>query len=431
VWSLLQIAILAMLAPWVAYARQSLAVTASAVSRQAISLEEIAAHLLRVFSAGSSLATEPATAVGVTFALLASAALVLRPRNSLFWGGALVLPVVVTFYISFTPQVGWARYFIATAPAWLALAGIGLSALLASGRPRSGRSFYRATTILLRMAGLTAATIILVGSAASLLSYYTDPRYARPDWRGTLARMAAESLPSTALVVSGPVWLPELDYYYRNVPPRFDLPVNSLADWPAAERRLADIAEGRTGIWHLKYYPPDQDVDALTEQWLANHAFRTSGQWVENATFSYYSLPVSLPGRSLQPAVTFGGLIRLNSLTVVSAPDRDSVVLQFTLEWQALQSSSTDYVVFAHALDLQGNLIGQRDSPPVSGFRPTSGWEPGDVVTDRLGIRIPAGALAVPLQIRIGLYDPDSGARLPATGSSGESLGDNYHAQAP
>lgn len=430
-WSLSQIAILALIAPWVVYVRQSLAVTAGAVSRQAISLEEIAASLLRVFSVGASMEAGQAAGVGLVFAFLAIAALVLRPQSAAFWVAALMVPVAATFYVSFTPQVGWPRYFIAAAPAWLALAGMGLSAMLQPQRVAQGRRSTLAASALLLIAGLAAAMIIVAGSAVSLRGYFTDPRYARPDWRGALADLAAESLPSTALVVSGPTWLPELEYYYRGFPDRFDLPVTSPANWPAAERKLAGIAAGRSGIWFLKYYPPNQDADALTEQWLANHAFRVSGRWVENATFSYYSLPAASSGLSYKPGVTFGGLIQLTRLTIVKSPDRDSSILQLALEWKALHVPQADYSVFAHVVDELGSMVGQRDSPPVNGFRPTSSWQVGDEVTDRIGIRVPVGPFAAPLRIRIGLYDPADGTRLLVTGPTGESLGDNYYAEAP
>lgn len=430
-WSLSQIAILTLLAPWVVYVRQSLVVTALAVSRQSIRLDEIVETLLRVFSAGASVEAQTATTVGVAVAFLSIAALLLRPRQAAFWACALIVPVLATFYVSFTPHTGWPRYFIAAAPAWLALAAIGLTALMAPWRRTCVDTRSRARAILPAVMSLATMAIIAVGTITSLRGYYTDPRYARPDWRGALAMMAVESLPSTALVVSGPAWLPELDYYHRGVPARFDLPLTNLNDWPTVERTLAGIISSRTGVWHLKYYPPDQDFDALTEQWLANHAFRASGQWVENATVSYYSLPVAGPERSYRPGVTFGGIVRLNGVRIARAPDRDSEVLQLILEWQAIREPQADFVVFAHAVAQNGRLVGQRDSQPMSGFRPTSHWEPGEMITDRIGIRVPEGADSDHLRVRIGLYSPGNGQRLPAMGQGGESLGDSYYADAP
>ena len=65
--------------------------------------------------------------------MLVVAALLLRPRASALWALLLLVPILSIYLVSFTPQVGWARYFVVASPAWLALTAIGLDGLLSGG----------------------------------------------------------------------------------------------------------------------------------------------------------------------------------------------------------------------------------------------------------------------------------------------------------
>jgi hypothetical protein len=83
-----------------------------------------------------------------------------------------------------------------------------------------------------------------------------------------------------------------------------------------------------------------------------------------------------------------------------------------TLYWQALETGSVSYKVFVHMLDAQGNLIAQHDSLPAGGARITPSWLPGEIVVDSHPLTLaPETAL-----IRVGLYDPATGLRLPLAG---------------
>jgi hypothetical protein len=84
------------------------------------------------------------------------------------------------------------------------------------------------------------------------------------------------------------------------------------------------------------------------------------------------------------------------------------------LYWRADTIPTSDYTVFIHLLDLQGNLVAQFDSPPAAGAYPTSLWNPGEIIADehRLG-ELPPGRYA----LQIGLYRLDTGRRLPVAGT--------------
>jgi hypothetical protein len=97
--------------------------------------------------------------------------------------------------------------------------------------------------------------------------------------------------------------------------------------------------------------------------------------------------------------------------------------IELTFYWQANGEIGTDYQVFLHLLDAEGEVITQADSPPVQGVFPTSLWEPGRLIGDVHSVTLPPGSL--PAAIRVGLYDLATLQRLPGFGVDGQPLPDN------
>ena len=88
--------------------------------------------------------------------------------------------------------------------------------------------------------------------------------------------------------------------------------------------------------------------------------------------------------------------------------DRAANSIGLTLIWRSVRSIDQDYTVFTHALDAAGKQIGGQDNQPVRGAYPTSWWQPGEYISDTY-------MLPLADAIDIGLYDPDTGARLGRT----------------
>jgi uncharacterized membrane protein len=109
----------------------------------------------------------------------------------------------------------------------------------------------------------------------------------------------------------------------------------------------------------------------------------------------------------------FSGQIKLLGSTLSAEKIKPGDSVQLTLYWQSLANMETSYTVFTHLIDQDERIMGQQDNPPVSGLYPTTKWTPGEKVVDRYeittGPEIPPGEYS----IEIGLYEPDSGERLP------------------
>jgi hypothetical protein len=87
--------------------------------------------------------------------------------------------------------------------------------------------------------------------------------------------------------------------------------------------------------------------------------------------------------------------------------------LNVRLYWQVEMEFDQDYTTFIHLIGPDGLLHGQVDQTPGAGAYPTTGWLPGEYITDDYAIPIPQDAPAGDYQIEIGMYDPGTGQRLP------------------
>jgi hypothetical protein len=93
-----------------------------------------------------------------------------------------------------------------------------------------------------------------------------------------------------------------------------------------------------------------------------------------------------------------------------------------TLYWKTLKAPDRDYTLFVHLRDSRGNIIAGRDAPPMLRARPTSQWQPGEIIADfhPMGLPpMPVGPTSV--QFEVGFYDA-TGARLPAFGHDGQEM---------
>jgi hypothetical protein len=88
--------------------------------------------------------------------------------------------------------------------------------------------------------------------------------------------------------------------------------------------------------------------------------------------------------------------------------------ISLTLFWQAETRPQAAYTVFIHLLDSEEQVVAQADGPPAGGTYPTQLWEAGEIIVDeRLLPDLSPGHYT----LRLGLYQPDSGERLPVAGS--------------
>ena len=109
--------------------------------------------------------------------------------------------------------------------------------------------------------------------------------------------------------------------------------------------------------------------------------------------------------------VTLGDLVTLSGFDVGVEMARPGETLTVTLVWRAEVETRTSYHVFLHLIGPGGELVAQSDGVPADWSRPTTGWLPGEYVTDTRVLTLPADAPAGDYVLSAGLYVP-GGERL-------------------
>jgi hypothetical protein len=119
----------------------------------------------------------------------------------------------------------------------------------------------------------------------------------------------------------------------------------------------------------------------------------------------------------------FGGQIQLTGL----AFEQTAESLAVHLRWRCVKPPGLEYRCFIHILDRNGKVIGQLDHDLAADNPPALTWLPGDIAFENLLFPLPADRSGGAYRLRLGLFDPQAGDRLPATilsGGSGFSLAD-------
>jgi len=132
-----------------------------------------------------------------------------------------------------------------------------------------------------------------------------------------------------------------------------------------------------------------------------------------------------LPTPRHQQEATLGGRAKLLGYDLDDEPVHPGAVVPLTLYWQCLGEMDTSYTVFAHLLNEHGDLVAQCDQVPGGGAFPTTGWLPGEVITDEYRVALPGDTPAGTYTFVIGMYDLRTGIRLTATDADGTPLPNN------
>jgi 4-amino-4-deoxy-L-arabinose transferase-like glycosyltransferase len=98
--------------------------------------------------------------------------------------------------------------------------------------------------------------------------------------------------------------------------------------------------------------------------------------------------------------------------------------IRLTLYWRAEAEMGTDYTVFTHLIDDEGNIWGQMDSQPLEGDYPTSVWDIGEVIEDEYILAIKEDAPAGLYRLEVGMYELATRQRLPVLNADGEAEDD-------
>ena len=96
--------------------------------------------------------------------------------------------------------------------------------------------------------------------------------------------------------------------------------------------------------------------------------------------------------------------------------------VDLTLYWQALANMTNDYTIFLQAQGPDQQIVAQSDHQVAEGILPTSCWQPGHIIVDRVKLTMAPDASLGRYQLKTGLYFFETLERLPLTAdTSGEN----------
>ncbi len=198
-------------------------------------------------------------------------------------------------------------------------------------------------------------------------------------------------------------------YYYTD----HDMPpgtvVKSLRMWRQFESAtypngVIDLLNQHKTVWFTHWSPDQSGFDFLKQTGHVQTALMTT-YWGTNA-LNVYRYDVIQP----EPVVDYTNGMRLRQFAI--HPDD----LRVDLWWSATQPLDQDYSVSVFLLDENGQLVAQKDDFPFLNQRPTTGWQPDEVVFDPHTLELASGLAALPsgsYTVAVKLYTYYDGQQYP------------------
>ncbi|WP_162909257.1 glycosyltransferase family 39 protein [Aggregatilinea lenta] len=284
------------------------------------------------------------------------------------------------------------------------------------GMGDGGRFF--APTAFLRLAALALTGLLVTGQIAALDALYTDPAYARDDYRAMAARITAEARPGDAVILDAPNQAEVFSYYYHGAAAVYELPRGLGGDDDATRAEVRAVIAAHDRIWVLFWGEQERDSRRVVQATLDAETFPVRSEWYGDVRLAEYAVLAEPPAA---PDVTlnalFGDRVALDGYALSDDAAQPGDVVGVSLFWRADAPLDVRYKVTVQLLAPDGSLVDQHDAEPGNNQRPTVTWEPGETVIDPHGLAVPPDAPPGDYAIIVGVYDAaNPKQRLSVTG---------------
>lgn len=246
----------------------------------------------------------------------------------------------------------------------------------------------------------------------------------------TLAMLAAlpargEQTPVVAHIRAiggdGPIVASSRGAFYRLVPifgaDRVRLGVDGLA--PSADAALAQLRGGLTGETAWLVLDQSEGDQAWRDRLAAE--LGAIGSPATDRWLGYYHLLGFIDPerwrRAHEPRridAQFGDVLRLEGWLPIESAVARGAPYRVVLSWRVLAAPTVELKAFLHLLDpTTEQIVSQDDRPLVWSGRTSRAWRADETPLTALEPVVPPEAALGPLTLRLGVYDPVTGRRLP------------------
>ncbi len=259
-----------------------------------------------------------------------------------------------------------------------------------------------------------------------------------PGWRATVDGQPATITitdPEGLIEVAVPAGEHEVALRFGETP--FRLAMDGLSVVAGVALLLILWRAGKPG------FPPKKPLSVLSRRQALAVAFTllallaVKALYVDPHTrwFRRHSPPQGVIGVQHPVRANLGDRVLLRGYDLSAGTLRQGDTLALRMYWEAQRRLDTDYSVFAH-LDAppDGRTLAGSDNIHPGDARaqidvPTSTWQPGLYVRDEHRLAVPADLPPVAYTLRVGLYDRQSGERLPVLNEDGTVSSDGVALQ--
>jgi hypothetical protein len=194
------------------------------------------------------------------------------------------------------------------------------------------------------------------------------------------------------------------------------------AGYPISQWQLGDVLKGQHSLRLPASASPGRYTWCLRLEDERGEALPAHRAWWPFATreICLGTVRVEAPPLAPTPAViprplkaTFGDAIQLLGYDLTETTLRPGTEFSVTLFWQGEAPIAASYKVTVQLLSPKGKIVAQDDSVPANWTRPTTGWRPGEVITDEHRLMVDSRVTPGHYALIAALYDEATGQRLP------------------
>lgn len=284
-----------------------------------------------------------------------------------------------------------------------------------------GAAVEAAFPIKARTAFLSLVATFFMGSVLfftyqSLNNLYFNPAYFRDDYRGIARYIQSLEREGDAVIANAPNQVEAFAYYFPDKARLFPLPSARPLDPARTQTQLENITANHTRLFVIYWGDGQADPEKFIESWLNANTFKASEQWFGQVRLAVYAAARPATQPTTRTNASFGEKVQLPGYALSATSAAPGDILQITFFWNAQQKIEKRYKVFVHLYaEVNAPPVAQTDSEPGGGLALTTTWEPGRAVLDNHGLFLPPNLPSGEYRLMAGLYEIDSGERLPVT----------------